>query len=109
MKPDQVLGSSYFKEVLNTYSLLGFGYTMVMNDRHLVDLQKEMGVEIKDTSEVSLVVGNFLETVIGFPVSTSGNYQALHRRGRGHRRGIPGGICDRPGEDHIQCLAGDDL
>ena len=78
LKPDQVLGSPYFKEVLNTYSLLGFGYTMVMNDRHLVDLQKEMGVEIKDTSEVSLVVENYLETVIGFPVSTSGNYQALN-------------------------------
>jgi len=48
-----------------------------MNDHHLVDLQKEMGVQIEDASEVSLVVGNFLETVIGLPVSTSGNYQAL--------------------------------
>ena len=77
LKPDRVLGSPYFKEVLNTYGLLGFGYTNIMNDHHVVDLQKEMGVQIEDASEVSLVVGNFLETVIGLPVSTSGNYQAL--------------------------------
>jgi len=77
LKPDQVLGSPYFKEVLNTYGLLGFGYTMVMNDHHLVDLQKEMGVQIEDASEVSLVVGDFLETVVDLPVSSSGNYQAL--------------------------------
>jgi hypothetical protein len=78
LKPDQVLGSPYFKEVLNTYGLLGIGYTRIMNDHHVVDLQKEMGVQIEDASEVSLVVGNFLETVIGLPVSTSGHYQALH-------------------------------
>jgi hypothetical protein len=77
LKPDRVLGSPYFKEVLKTYGLLGFGYTSIINDHHLVDLQKEMGVQIEDASEVSLVVGNFLETVIGLPVSTSGNYQAL--------------------------------
>ena len=77
VKPDRVLGSPYFKEVLNTYGLLGFGYTMVMNDHHLVDLQKEMGVQIEDASEVSLVVGDFLETVVDLPVSSSGNYQAL--------------------------------
>ena len=77
LKPDRVLGSPYFKEVLNTYGLLGFGYTNIMNDHHVVDLQKEMGVQIEDASEVSLVVGNFLETVISLPVSTSGNYQAL--------------------------------
>ena len=77
MKPDRVLGSPYFKEVLNTYGLLGFGYTMVMNDHHLVDLQKEMGVQIEDASEVSLVVGDFLKTVVDLPVSSSGNYQAL--------------------------------
>ena len=77
LKPDRVLGSPYFKEVLNTYGLLGFGYTNIMNDHHLVDLQKEMGVQIEDASEASLVVGNFLETLIGLPVSTSGNYQAL--------------------------------
>ena len=77
VKPDRVLGSPYFKEVLNTYGLLGFGYTMVMNDHHLVDLQKEMGVQIEDASEVSLVVGDFLKTVVDLPVSSSGNYQAL--------------------------------
>ena len=77
LKPDRVLGSPYFKEVLKTYGLLGFGYTSIINDHHLVDLQKEMGVQIEDASEVSLVVGNFLETLIGLPVSTSGNYQAL--------------------------------
>ena len=77
LKPDRVLGSPYFKEVLKTYGLLGFGYTSIINDHHLVDLQKEMGVQIEDASEVSLVVGNFLETVIGLPVSTSGNYHAL--------------------------------
>ena len=78
LKPDQVLGSPYFSEVLNTYGLIGFGYTNLMKDRHLVDLQKEMGVQIKDTSEVSFVVGNFLETMVNFPVSTSGNYHALN-------------------------------
>jgi hypothetical protein len=77
LNPNQVLGSPYFNEVLNTYGLLGFGYTAIINDRHLVDLQKEMGVQIKEVSEVSLVVGNFVETMINFPVSTSGNYQAL--------------------------------
>ncbi len=77
LKPDRVLGSPYFKEVLKTYGLLGFGYTSIINDHHLVDLQKEMGVQIEDASEASLVVGNFLETLIGLPVSTSGNYQAL--------------------------------
>ena len=60
LKPDRVLGSPYFKEVLKTYGLLGFGYTSIINDHHLVDLQKEMGVQIEDASEVSLVVGNFL-------------------------------------------------
>ena len=77
LKPDQVLGSPYFNEVLKTYGLIGFGYSAIINDRHLVDLQKEMGVQIKDVSEVSFVVGNFVETMINFPVSTSGNYQAL--------------------------------
>lgn len=77
LKPDQVLGSPYFSEVLNTYGLIGFGYTNLMKDRHLVDLQKEMGVQINEVNEVSFVVGNFVETMINFPVSTSGNYQAL--------------------------------
>ncbi|MEK9772400.1 MAG: hypothetical protein VW576_02435 [Opitutae bacterium] len=78
VKPDQVLGSPYFHEVLNTYGLIGFGYTTIMNDHHLVDLQKEMGVQIKETSELSFVVGNFMETISNYPVSTSGNYQALN-------------------------------
>ena len=77
VKPDQVLGSPYFQEVLNTYGLIGFGYTTIMNDHHLVDLQKEMGVQLNKTNEVSFIVGNFLETMVNFPVSTSGNYQAL--------------------------------
>ena len=78
LKPDQVLGSPYFHEVLNTYGLLGFGYRSIINDHHLVDLQKEMGVQIKDTSEISLVVGNFMDSLINLPVSTSGNFQALN-------------------------------
>jgi hypothetical protein len=77
LNPNQVLGSSYFEEVLKTYGLLGFAYTSVVSDHHLVDLQKEMGVQINEMSEVSLVVGNFMETIIDFPISTSGNYQAL--------------------------------
>ena len=77
VKPNQVLGSPYFNEILKTYGLLGFAYSNVINDRHLVDLQKEMGVQIKEVSEVSFVVGNFVETMSNFPVSTSGNYQAL--------------------------------
>ena len=78
LKPDQLLGSPYFNEVLNTYGLLGFGYNSIVNNHHLVDLQKEMGVQIKEASEVSFIVGNFLETMVNFPVSTSGNYQALN-------------------------------
>ena len=48
-----------------------------MGDHHVVALEKEMGVQIEETREVSLVVGNFLETIINFPVSTSGNYQSF--------------------------------
>ena len=77
LNPNQVLGSSYFDEVLKTYGLLGIAYTSVVSDHHLVDLQKEMGVQINEMSEVSLVVGNFMETIIDFPISTSGNYEAL--------------------------------
>ena len=77
LNPNQVLGSPYFNEVLKTYGLIGFGYTAIINDRNLVDLKKEMGVQINEVSEVSFVVGNFVETMINFPVSTSGNYQAL--------------------------------
>ena len=54
LNPNQVLESPYFNEVLKTYGLIGFGYTAIMNDRHLVDLQKEMGVQIKDVSESPL-------------------------------------------------------
>ena len=78
VKPNQILGSSYFEEVLKTYGLLGFAYTSIVDDRHLLDLQKEMGVQIKETSEVSLVLENFWETIIDIPISTSGNYQALN-------------------------------
>ena len=67
LNPNQVLGSPYFNEVLKTYGLIGFGYTAIMNDRHLVDLQKEMGVQIKDVSEVSFVVGNFCGNYDQFP------------------------------------------
>ena len=63
--------------MLKTYGLLGIAYTSVVSDHHLVDLQKEMGVQINEMSEVSLVVGNFMETIIDFPISSSGNYQAL--------------------------------
>jgi hypothetical protein len=34
-------------------------------------------VKIEDISEISFVIGNFLETMINSPVSTSGNYDAL--------------------------------
>ena len=78
ISPNRVLGSPYFNEVLKTYGLIGFAYSNFMGDHHLVALQKEMGVQIEETREVSLVVGNFLETIINFPVSTSGNYQALN-------------------------------
>ena len=77
--PNQVLGSPYFKEVLTTYGLIGFGYSMVTNDHHVVDLQEEMGVQIEDASEVSFVMGNFLETMVNLPSSTSGNYDVLAR------------------------------
>ncbi|NBS20121.1 MAG: hypothetical protein EBS74_10145, partial [Flavobacteriia bacterium] len=77
IQPDQVLGSPYFQEVLKTYGLIGFGYSNIMRDHHVIDFQKEMGVKIEDTIEVSLVVENFLETIVNLPVSTSGNYNAL--------------------------------
>lgn len=77
IQPNQLLGSPYFQEVLNTYGLIGFGYSNIMRDHHVMDFQKEMGVKIEDTTEVSLVVGNFLETIVNSPVSTSGNYDAL--------------------------------
>ena len=69
LSPNRVLGSPYFNEVLKTYGLIGFAYSNFMGDHHLVALQKEMGVQIEETREVSLVVGNFLETIINFPVS----------------------------------------
>jgi hypothetical protein len=77
IRPNQVLESSYFEEVLQTYGLIGLGYSSVMRDHHVVDLQKEMGIKIKDASEFSLVVGKFLETIANAPVSTSGNFYAL--------------------------------
>ena len=77
IQPNQVLGSPYFQEVLNTYGLIGFGYSNIMRDHHVMDFQKEMGVKIEDISEISFVIGNFLETIINSPVSTSGNYDAL--------------------------------
>ena len=79
IQPNQVFESSYFKEVLKTYGLIGFAYSSLINDHHLVDLQKEMGIQIKDAREFSLVVGNFLENMLNMPVSTSGNYDALNR------------------------------
>jgi hypothetical protein len=77
IQPNQVLGSPYFQEVLNTYGLIGFGYSNIIRDHHVMDFQKEMGVKIEDISEISFVIGNFLETIINSPVSTSGNYDAL--------------------------------
>jgi hypothetical protein len=77
IQPNQVLGSPYFKKVLNTYGLIGFAYSNIMSDHHVMDFQKEMGVKIEDISEISFVIGNFLETIINTPVSTSGNYDAL--------------------------------
>jgi len=77
IQPNQVLGSPYFQEVLNTYGLIGFGYSNIMRDHHVIDFQKEMGVKIEDISEISFVIGNFLETIVNSPVSTSGNYDAL--------------------------------
>jgi hypothetical protein len=77
IQPNQVLGSPYFQKVLNTYGLIGFAYSNIMRDQHVMDFQKEMGVKIEDISEISFVIGNFLETIINTPVSTSGNYDAL--------------------------------
>ena len=75
--PNQVLGSPYFQEVLKTYGLIGYGYSNIMRDHHVMDFQKEMGVKFEDISEISFVIGNFLETIVNSPVSTSGNYDAL--------------------------------
>ena len=77
IQPNQVVGSPYFQEVLKTYGLIGFGYSNIMRDHHVIDFQKEMGVKIEDISEISFVIGNFLETIINAPVSTSGNYDVF--------------------------------
>ena len=58
--PDQVLGSPYFKEVLKNHGFLEFVYSAIINDRHVVDLQNEIGIQIEDTSEVSFMMGNFV-------------------------------------------------
>ena len=77
--PDQVLGSPYFKEVLKTHDFLEFAYSAIINDQHVVALQNEIGIQIEDTSEISFMMGNFLETMANMPVSTSGNYYAFGR------------------------------
>ncbi len=77
IKPNKVLESSYLLEVLNTYGFIGFAYSSFTGDPHIISLQNEMGVQIKDATEVSLVMGNFLETVQNMPVSTSGNFKVF--------------------------------
>ena len=79
IQPNQVLGSPYFQEVLNTYGLIGFGYSAIINDQHVVALQNEIGIQIEDTSEISFMIGNFLETMLNLPSSTSGNYDVFAR------------------------------
>jgi len=77
--PNQVLGSPHFKEVLKTHDFLEFAYSAIINDQHVVALQNEIGIQIEDTSEISFMMGNFLETMVNMPVSTSGNYYAFGR------------------------------
>lgn len=77
LSPDKILESPYFREVLNTYGLIGFAYSSFMGDHHVVALQKEMGLQIKETIEVSFVVENFLQTLINFASFTSENSEAL--------------------------------
>ena len=77
IQPNQVFGSPCFQEVIKTYGLIGFGYSSIVRNHHVMDFQKEMGVKIEDISEISFVIGNFLQTMINSPVSTSGNYDAL--------------------------------
>jgi hypothetical protein len=77
--PNQVLGSPYFKEVLKTHDFLEFAYSAIINDQHVVALQNEIGIQIEDTSEISFMMGNFLETMVNLPSSTSGNYDAFAR------------------------------
>ncbi len=79
VRPDQVLGSPYFKEVLKTHGFLEFAYSAIINDQHLVALQNEIGFQIEDTSEISFMMGNFLETMVNLPSSTSGNFDAFAR------------------------------
>ena len=70
VNPNLVLGSPYFNEVLSTNGIIGFAYSTLMNDHHVVDFQKEIGVQINEISEVSLVVGNFLESIMNVPIPT---------------------------------------
>jgi hypothetical protein len=77
--PNQVLGSPYFKEVLKAHGFLEFAYSAIINDQHVVALQNEIGFQIEDTSEISFMMGNFLETMVNLPSSTSGNYDVFAR------------------------------
>ncbi len=67
LSPNKVLGSPYFNEVLKTYGLIGFAYSSFMGDHHVVALQKEMGLQLKDASKVSVVMGNFMENILHYP------------------------------------------
>lgn len=67
LSPNKVLGSPYFNEVLKTYGLIGFAYSSFMGDHHVVALEKEMGLQLKDASKVSVVMGNFMENILHYP------------------------------------------
>ena len=69
--PNQVLGSPYFKEVLNTYGLISYGYSSFMADHHMIALQKELGVKVEEVNEATLVIANFMDNVLHFPSSAN--------------------------------------
>ncbi len=78
LKPDQAFGTPFFDEALETYGPIGFAYADFMGDHNLRALQEELGVRFDEASEVSVVMGNFLETLCNLPVSTSGNYEVFN-------------------------------
>lgn len=64
VNPNQVLENPYFKEVLNTYGLIGFAYSNFTGDHNVIALQKELGVKVEEVTEATMVIGNFMNNVL---------------------------------------------
>jgi len=63
VKPNRVVGSSFFEETLGTYKLLAFGYSSIVNDFHANAFQQDMGFTPENLSEATLVFHRMMETL----------------------------------------------